>query len=133
MRRRVALVIGALVVLMILPLYWLNTPDKNVEGRWEATVETAGIELEVAFTFDGDGVYTCALRSDYAGESQEASAQGRYEARGGRLYLSRGLDYRVDPKVYDAYAIRGDVLTIRGGSGGALDELFPLELQRVMG
>lgn len=128
MRRREALVIGGLVVLMFLPLYWLNTPDKNVVGRWEATVETAGVELEVAFTFDGDGVYTCALRSQLAGE---ASAQGRYEARGGRLLLSRGLDYRVDPKVYDTYSIQRDTLTIQGGSGGALDGLFPLKLKRV--
>lgn len=128
MRRRMALAVGALVVLMFLPLYWLNTPDKSVVGRWEGTAETAGVRLEVVFTFDGDGVYTCALRSELAGE---ASAQGRYEARGGRLLLSQGLDYRVDPKVYDTYFIQRDTLTIQGGSEGVLESLFPLKLKRV--
>lgn len=128
MKRRGALGLSVLSMALLLLVCLLTARDTAVIGRWATTVEVAQVAvMDVDFTFDGEGTYTCAIHVG----AEDLSLQGRYKAQRGKLFLSDGLDYRIDPKVYDTYKIEGDVLTIRAGSGGELDGIFPLELKRV--
>lgn len=127
MKRRLAIALSALVLLIALPLCLLTGEDRAVIGRWEATAEVAQVAvMEVEFTFDEEGVYTCAIHTSLG----DGFAQGHYKAKRGKLFLSDGMDYEIDAKVYDTYVLSGDTLTIQGGAGGELDGLFPLELKR---
>lgn len=41
-----------------------------------------------------------------------ASSEGKFKAKSGRIFLSAGLDYEVDPNVYGIYKVDGSTLTI---------------------
>lgn len=41
-----------------------------------------------------------------------ASSEGKFKAKSGRIFLSDGLDYEVDPNVYGIYKVDGSTLTI---------------------
>lgn len=64
---------------------------------------------------------------------EEAASEGNYEAKDGRLYLSDGVENRVDPLIYDLYTLEGDTLTLTESVGGDTDmaELYPLTLKKV--
>lgn len=47
----------------------------------------------------------------------EAVAEGKYKTSGGKLYMSAGLDYNVDPSCYEKYEIKDGVMTITEGEG----------------
>ncbi len=40
------------------------------------------------------------------------SSEGKFKAKSGRIFLSAGLDYEVDPNVYGIYKVDGSTLTI---------------------
>ena len=42
--------------------------------------------------------------------------EGRYKAKGGKLFLSTGLDVEPDSETYEAYALKDQVLTVTSGS-----------------
>lgn len=71
------------------------------------------------------------------GSTQEIAAlfnsEGKYKTKDGKLLLSAGLEYNVDPEVYDYYSISGTTLTITEGTPSEDDEFvtfYPLVLQK---
>lgn len=66
--------------------------------------------------------------------ADELAGEGNYETKGGKLFLSDGLDYRVDPEVYYTYTIDGDSMSFLSAVGTDEDEFseyFPIQLTRI--
>lgn len=131
---------GAALALLVLTvaLLWAMPRGGALEGVWQATVtvdatEETGqpISVVVRYTFDAGGGFTCALAADEAGLDGAETLSGNYVVRGGRLYLSDGADYRVDPAAYERFRLEGDTLTLEGHSGGDTAGFYPLTLKRV--
>jgi len=57
-----------------------------------------------------------------------AEAEGRFEARDGRLFLSESPDAQPNEAVYSTYTLEGDVLTITAATGGSETETNLLKL-----
>lgn len=65
---------------------------------------------------------------------EDLSGSGNYKAKDGKLYLSDGLEYQVDPAVYDLYQLEGDVMTIEAGTAAleeGMESVYPMVLNRV--
>ncbi len=63
--------------------------------------------------------------------------EGKYEAKDGKLHLSAGKEYEVDPEVYDTYTLIKDVLTLTGVVGQEdnelgeyIDMVYPMQFGR---
>lgn len=52
----------------------------------------------------------------------EALAEGKYKTSGGKLYMSAGLEYNVDPNCYELYEIKDGVMTVSEGQGSTEEE-----------
>ena len=63
---------------------------------------------------------------------ETTAMEGNFDAEGGKLMLSDGLEYQPDPAVYHTYRLSGGTLTIEQGSaeGSQIDALFPLILKK---
>lgn len=60
--------------------------------------------------------------------------EGKFEAKDGKLFTSAGVDYNVDPEVYETYELSGSTLTITGYVGDDADDTFgiyPLVFNKV--
>lgn len=65
---------------------------------------------------------------------EDLAGEGNYETKDGKLFLSDGLDYHVDPEVYYTYTVEGDTMTFLSSVGDAdeeLQEMFPIELKKI--
>lgn len=51
--------------------------------------------------------------------------EGKYKAENGKLYISAGLNYDVDPTMYETYSLEGNVFTITGCVGSEIPEFNP--------
>lgn len=51
--------------------------------------------------------------------------EGKYKAEEGKLHISAGLDYNIDPAMYEIYTLNGNVLTITGCVGSEIPEFNP--------
>lgn len=43
----------------------------------------------------------------------DIASEGKFKAKDGKLYLSAGLEYEVDPNVYETYELNGTSLTLK--------------------
>ncbi len=123
---------GVLMVLTVLVVVLMCLAPKGgaLTGSWEAAVDLGETSAVLRYTFCDDGTYTCAAASDRSGLDGGVQLRGNYLVRGNKLYVSEGVDYRIDPKVYDLYRLEGDELTLLENSTGATG-LYPLTLTRV--
>ena len=93
----------------------------------EAISEMVGMELR---DFIGQIV------DEELGTAQEMAGkinrEGKYKAKDGKLWMSSGLEYDVDPELYDLYSISGSTLTIEAGtvSQGEVALVYPLVLEK---
>ena len=93
----------------------------------EAISEMVGMELR---DFIGQIV------DEELGTAQEMAgkinSEGKYKAKDGKLWMSSGLEYDVDPELYALYSISGSTLTIEAGtvSQGEVALVYPLVLQK---
>lgn len=60
----------------------------------------------------------------------EASNEGKYDAKDGKLFMSAGLEYLPDPACYEVYTLEGNVLTLVEYVGtddsSSFEGLYPL-------
>lgn len=97
--------------------------DMTVDEFFELSGTTLDEALDEAFSAE-----------DMASVADELAGDGNYETKDGKLFLSDGLDYKVDPEVYYTYTIDGDSMSFLSGVGTDEDEFaefFPLQLTRV--
>lgn len=109
----------------------------NSEEELESVLD---IDLEEAIS-EGLGMelrdFVDELVREEMGSTQEIAAlfnsEGKYKTKDGKLLLSAGLEYNVDPEVYDYYSISGTTLTVTEGTTSEDDEFvtfYPLVLQK---
>ena len=74
---------------------------------------------------------------DLVGEMvEDAKAEGKYQAKDGKLHLSEGKDEDIDEAVYDTYTLEGDVLTLTATYGADEEEadmmksVYPIILKK---
>lgn len=97
--------------------------DMTIDEFFEMSGTTLDEALDDAFSAE-----------DMAGMAEELAGEGNYETKDGKLFLSDGLDYRVDPEVYYTYTIDGDSMSFLSGVGTDEDEFaefFPLQLTKI--
>ena len=83
---------------------------------WTCLLYTSGIGGGV----DDDTVYLAVSPLDFVNNVpfvveqmvDGASSEGKFKAKSGRIFLSDGLEYEVDPNVYGIYKVDGSTLTI---------------------
>lgn len=93
----------------------------------EAINESLGMSLEEYLAVLVDESFQESIASD------GLSGVGNFKNKDGKLYMSDGLDYQVDPAYYETYELDGDTLTINAGTATAEDDesFYPLVLHKV--
>ena len=94
----------------------------------EAISEAMGMELSA---------YVSEVIDEELGKTEDIAelfnSEGKYKTKDGKLWLSAGLEYNVDPEIYDLYSITGGkTLTIEEGtpSQDNTSLLYPMVLQK---
>lgn len=104
----------------------LNETMQNIRSDIQAGMErylvdlvaAEGVEmsLEEILTLSGlsmsdlmDEIITPELTASVV---ENINAQGKFEAEGGKLYLSAGLQFAVDKNIYEPYRLEGTTLTL---------------------
>lgn len=104
----------------------LNETMQNIRSDIQAGMErylvdlvaAEGVEmsLEEILTLSGlsmsdlmDEIITPELTASVV---ENINAQGKFEAEGGKLYLSAGLQFAVDKNIYEPYRMEGTTLTL---------------------
>ena len=125
---------GVLVILTVLAVVLTCLMPKGgaLTGSWETELDLGETPVVLRYTFCDDGTYTCAVAADRSSLDDGARLQGNYLVRGEKLYMSEGLDYRIDPEVYDLYRLEGDELTLLENSANHMGGFYPLTLTRVL-
>ena len=88
------------------------------------------ITVEEAWELDGVDVESLvnaeAIRESFA----QLGSEGNYKAADGKLFLSAGKEFRVDPAVYTTYELNGDTLTLLETVGEESPMKFPVTLTK---
>lgn len=94
----------------------------------EAISEMVGMELRD---------YVSQIVDEEMGTAQtmagKINSEGKYKVKDGKLWMSSGLEYNVDPESYDYYSIAGNILTIEEGSpseGEVSAMVYPLVFEK---
>lgn len=100
--------------------------ETGMEMDLDAILEMAGMSLEELIDE--------SIPDDLVDEiADEMKQEGKFKAKDGKLYTSDGLEYDVDPRVYETYELSGDTLTIMGLVGAEDDAAFgvyPMTFQK---
>ena len=95
----------------------------------EAINESLGMSLDEYVQVQVDDSFSEEL------STEEFNGSGNFKNKDGKLYLSAGTEYAVDPAYYDLYELEGDTLTLNFGTAPEGDEttemLYPLVLHKV--
>ncbi len=129
MKRIYAVGVLAILTVLVVVLTCLAPKGGTLTGSWEAAVDV-GQPAVLRYTFCDDGTYTCAVAAGGTSLADGVQIQGNYLVQGAKLYMSEGLDYRIDPDVYDLYHLEGDELTLLENSAADMSGFYPLTLTR---
>lgn len=94
----------------------------------EAINEALGMSLDEFVAASMDAALTAQTIRE------ELDAQGKYEAKDGKLHMSQGPDEPVFPEIYDLYTVDKDTMTITAGPAGITSgaaQYYPLVLEKV--
>lgn len=95
----------------------------------EAMYEALGMDLDEFVEVQMDESFKDAQIAE------QFNSSGNFENKDGKLYLSAGPEYAVDPAYYDLYELEGDTLTLNFGNAPEENEnsaiLYPLVLHKV--
>lgn len=95
----------------------------------EAIYEALGMDMEEYIDVLVDESFSASI------SPEDLSSSGNFKNKDGKLYLSDGTEYAVDPAYYDLYELEGDTLTLNFGIAPEEDEatemLYPLVLHKV--
>lgn len=104
----------------------------------EDMIAEQGLDLSVdeLFQFMGTSLDDLLEQSfaemDMSELVDEMASEGNFEAKEGKLFLSAGKEYKVDPEIYDTYTLEGDTLTLTESFGGddSMNDLYPITMTR---
>lgn len=115
-----------------------------VYAMLEDQIAQMGLEMTVEEMLEASGMDLDALMEQSMAELdmeslidqmvEEASLKGNYDAKDGKLYLSAGLEYKVDTSTYENYTLDGSTLTLTSAVGVLTDSfegLYPVAFEKV--
>ena len=83
----------------------LMLAETGMELSIDQILEAAGMTM--------DDLLGQVITEDMAAQmAAEVSSEGKFQAADGKLHTSAGLEYEVDPAVYETYTLEGDTLTL---------------------
>ncbi|MEE0111587.1 MAG: hypothetical protein UEP57_12005 [Oscillospiraceae bacterium] len=97
-------------------------------------LEMSAEEILAASGITMDEMLAEAFPDDMADEIADSMEQeGKFEAKDGKLFTSAGLEYNVDPKIYETYELTDSKLTITGYVGDEADmyNVYPMVFEKV--
>lgn len=126
----------------------ISAVEDGMYDMLEAEISASGMDMSVedllAFTGLSMDDIIAELKAmleeeDIVGQMLDGSnAEGKYDAKEGKLFLSAGLDYEIDENVYEVYELDGDTLTISESVGSddesvldMAEDLYPLIMTKV--
>ena len=92
----------------------------------EEILELTGVTMdELLATLDVDTIIEETLK--------ETNREGKYAAEEGKLFTSLGLEYDVDPEIYEIYTLDGKTMTITGCVGMDMGEMeyYPMVFEKI--
>lgn len=92
--------------------------DMTLDDLLDASDITIDELVEEAF---GDDMYDSIIG--------DMTAEGKYEAKDGKLFTSQDLDSDLDSN-YETYELSGNTLTITGDANGTTDGIYPLVFKK---
>lgn len=100
--------------------------EMGVEMTADEIMELAGMNMDDLI----NSVFTEEMLDELVSGMEQ---EGNFEAKNGKLYTSAGLDYDVDPEVYETYELDGDELTLLEYHGDDDDvmDIYPMEFEKV--
>lgn len=107
----------------------------------EDMIAAEGVEVSVEELFEmmgtslDDMVESSFSEEDLADITDEYTFEGKYTAQDGKLCLSDGLEYEVDPASYFSYTLTDTTLTLESATGYTADEdvfgnLYPVTMTK---
>lgn len=103
-------------------------------------VEQMGIEMSAEEILAASGVTMEDMVAEAFSDSMadelvdEIAQEGNYDAKDGKLYTSAGLEYAVDPAIYETYVLQGSTLTVTGFVGEDSDDstqIYPMVFKKI--
>lgn len=63
----------------------------------------------------------------------EVYQEGKYKAEDGKFYISAGLEYEIDPEVYETYTLDGNTFTLTSSVGGndTVYSVYPMVFEKI--
>ena len=106
--------------------------DEAIESVLGMSMDEA---LESTLGSDMESYVESVMGSTWDDLADNLQEEGKYKVADGKLFLSAGLDYNVDPNVYHPYTLQDGVLTLENIVGGDQDDtvnaLYPLSFRAV--
>ena len=106
--------------------------DEAIEGILGMSMDEA---LESTLGSDMESYVQSVMGSTWDDLADNLKEEGKYKVEDGKLFLSAGLEYDVDPNVYHPYTLQDGVLTVEkivgGDDDGSTDFLYPLSFRAV--
>jgi hypothetical protein len=107
----------------------------------ETILESTGLSLPVEQILEMAGLTMDGLMAEIVTDElvdemvDGIASKGKFKAEDGKLFTSAGLEYEVDPAVYETYTLEDDVLTLLeyvGGEEDAPDEaVYPMVFKKL--
>ena len=114
MKKLFALLLAAVMALSLVACGGNDTKTDEPSGDQAAEITSALSLLETVWNdYSDDEKFSVVGGGPDAEQMVDgASSEGKFKAKSGRIFLSDGLDYEVDPNVYGIYKVDGSTLTI---------------------
>lgn len=121
----------------------MQSVKDGVVAMLENQIAEMGLEMTVEEMLAASGMDLDALMAELEAEIDlsslieetidEASDEGKFDAKDGKLFLSAGLDYLPDPECYEVYTLEGNVLTLIENVGDESDiaAVYPMVFNKV--
>ena len=111
--------------------------ETGIYAMFEAELEAAGLDMSVEDLMALSGVsmddvlgeMTYTLESGLVEQVvAESAMEGNYEVKGDKLFQSEGMEYAIDPAVYEVFELDGNTLTLVEyvGDDTGISEVYPI-------
>ena len=121
---------------------WSDLEDSLID-MLEQEIAAMGLDISVEEMLEASGMDLDTLMEETLAEIDadsliddivdEASFEGNFKAKGGKLFLSDGYEYQPDPAIYEVYTVSGNTLTFSdpGLEDSAFVGLYPITFTKV--
>ena len=116
------------------------TLEAGLRQMYENLLNSYGLDMEVDELFAEEGGTFDDMIDEIFEEMnvqdavEEIESEGKYRLKDGKLFLSDGVDYDIDPEIYDEFERKGDTLILKNPHRKEADpqeeSIYPITLTR---